>query len=242
MTIEDQVFLSFHRNAVTNPYGTLQLIAMTPAQDILDFIGKAYPALKLSERKWELCRAIDAYTDAKTEVDFLEFRALKMAVVIEHLKGKYLGQQNKHYLMNPSKFQQYEQSIIKLVQWVLRTIFPKIENEKIELMASHARGFYWYPFRRALAELCKSIGLEIKSAERNRFVEIRNELVHRMAFHSKQGSEWEQYAFMMSFVGKVLLATLGYDGYFYDWTEHSGWIGEDMKMRKKLGLNLRTGS
>jgi len=236
MTVAGQVFESFHKNAVTKPYGTLHLIGLLPAQDTLDFVSTTYPALTRCEQQWELRKAIDAYTDAKVEVDFLEFRALKMAIVMEHLKGRYLTQQNRVYLINPTKYQQHEESIIRFVEWVLRTIFPKVETEKIELMAKHAQGFNWYPFSRALAELCKSIRLRINSSERRRFVEIRNELVHRMAFHPSQGTEWEQYAFLMTFVGKTLLAILGYSGNFYDWTEPPRWIGEKMQMRKRLDL------
>ena len=238
MINDGQVFESFHRNAITKPYGTIQLIATTPIQDTLDFINKTYPALKHCEQKWELRKAIDAYTDAKIEVDFLESRALKMVIVMEHLKGRYLNQHGKNYLINPKIFQKYEQSIIKLVQCMLRTMFPKIDTKTIELMANHTRGFYWYPFRRSLSELCCSIGLKINSEERNRFVEIRNDLVHRMAFNSKQGSSWEQYTFVMTFVVKIILSILEYDGYFYDWTEPPG----DMKMHKKLDLETKKNS
>jgi len=236
MTIAGHIFKSFHKNAVTKPYGTLPLIGMNPAQDTLDFISTTYPALARCERQWELRKAIDAYTDAKVEVDFLEFRALKMTIVMEHLKGRYLTQQNRVYLIDPTKYQQHEESIIRFVEWILRTVFPKVETEKIESMARHAQGLNWYPFGRALTELCKSIRLRINSKERKRFGDIRNELVHRMAFHPSHGTAWEQYVFLMTFVGKTLLAILGYDGNFYDWTEPPGWIGEQMQMRKKLDL------
>lgn len=236
MMIGGQVFESFHKNAITKPYGTLTLIGLLPAQDTQDFISTTYPALARCEQEWELGKAINAYTDAKLEVDSLEFRALKMVIVMEHLKGKYLTQQNRVYLINPAKYQRHEESIIRLVEWMLRTLFPKVETEKIELMARHAHGLNWYPFGRALADLCKSIRLRINSSERRRFVEIRNDLVHRMAFHPSHGTAWEQYVFLMTFVGKTLLAILGYDGNFYDWTASPGWIGEQMQMRKRLDL------
>lgn len=234
--IGGQVIESFHKNAITKPYGTLTLIGLLPAQDTLDFINTTYPALARCEQEWELGKAINAYTDAKVEVDFLEFRALKMVIVMEHLKGKYLTQQNRVYLINPTTYQRHEESLIRLVEWMLRTLFPKVETEKIELMARHAQGLNWYPFGRALADLCKSIRLRTNSSERRKFVEIRNDLVHRMTFHPSRGTEWEQYVFLMTFIGKTLLAILGYDGNFYDWTEPPGWIGEQMHMRKRLDL------
>ncbi len=233
---DDKLFKSFHRSAITKSFGTLPLIATNPARDTLDFINKTFFNLRAQEQPWELHKAIDAYTDAKLESDYLELRGLKMAVTMEHLKGRYLIQQGRVHILNPKKFDSVVNSLVNLVRWVLPAVFPELEADKMDMMANHARGFNWYPFGRALSELCKSLGLRMNSAERRRFKVIRDELVHRMAFHLDFGNSGEQYRFMMTFVGKVLLAILGYDGYYYDWTKEPGWEGEDLEMRVKLEL------
>jgi hypothetical protein len=236
MGSDGKVFKSFHRSAITKPFGTLSLIATNPADDTLDFVTKTYSNLHTQERPWELRKAIDAYTDAKLEEDYLEFRGLKMAITVEHLKGRYLSQQGKVHILNCERFDNVVNSLVNVVRWVLPAVFPGVEEEKLDMMANHARGFNWYPFGRALSELCKSLGLQMNSAERRRFKSIRDELVHRAAFHLDLGNRWEQYRFMMTFVGKLLLAILGYDGYYYDWTKEPGWEGVDLEMRVKLDL------
>lgn len=236
-TPDDKVFKSYHRSAITKAFGTLRLIATDPAQDTLDFINKAYPNLRAQKRLWELRKAVDAYTDAKVEGDYLELRGLKMAVAMEHLKGRYLSQCGKVHILEPKTFDGAVDSLVKLIRWALPAVFPEVEARQIEMMANHARGFNWYPFGRALAELCSHLGLKANSNERRRFKEIRDELVHRVAFHQNLGSAWEQYTFMMTFVGKVLLAILSCDGYYYDWAKPPGWVGKDMEMRVKLDLD-----
>jgi len=89
----------------------------------------------------------------------------------------------------------------------------------------------WFPFGRALSEICKSIGMPTNMSERRRFIDIRNELVHRFKFHPNHGSPWDQFAYLMTFLGKIFLTILKYDGHYYDWTK----LGQgETEMRKKL--------
>ena len=73
------------------------------------------------------------------------------------------------------------------------------------------------------------------------YVRIRNMLVHEARFLRKgeRGvdlSEQGQYFFMHSLVGRIILALLGYDGNFYNWTSHQpgDLAGPDAKGRERI--------
>jgi hypothetical protein len=241
ISTEGELLRRQHRNSIAKPFGTLDLLARLPPQDLPTFIQEAFPVLQERGQIWQLRKAIDAYTDAKVEGDFLESRGLKMVVVMELLRGRFLShvrQPPELYVLEPALFKSARRRLVDECRRLLERIFPEADSGDLEIMACHAQAFNWYPFRRSMTELCRQLGLGISSGERHKFVEIRNALVHRLEFHqdqAKYGANWEQFTFLMTFVGKVLLAVLRYQGYFYDWTKPPGWEGAS-EMRVRLAL------
>lgn len=229
-TSDGIIIESFHRSAITKPYGTLRLIPKYPPDDILYFINKAYPNFLVQESLWELSKAIKAYTDAKLQEDYIEARGLKMVVTMEHLKACYLRRNNKIYILPEKIFDKEANSLISRIRSILPCVFPDASPDELDLMVNHTKGFNWYPFGRSLSEICKSLGLQVNSQQRKKFVEIRNELVHKLSFNSQRGRPWEQYCLIMTFISKVLLAILGYDGYYCDWTKHHDYSEKRTKL------------
>ena len=233
---------SYHRDAIIKPYSPLPLIARLPPEDIKHFIESSYPVLKEKKDKWGLKKAINTYTDAKLETDFLEFRALKMVIVMEYLKSRfleYVSEPAKVFILEPKLFEQEKTRLVKECRLAVQKVFPNIETSQAQMMADHAQGFNYYTFSKSLSEMCITLGVQENSRTRRRFTRIRNELVHRLSFLDdleQERSYWKQYAYLMAFVGKLLLAILEYDGHYYDWTDPSGYEG-DTKMRVKLDLN-----
>jgi len=228
--------LHYHRDAVTKPFSGVPLVAKFPATDTSDYLRKTCKVFRREDKRWELQKAIEGYTDAKMETDYLESRALKVAVTMEHLKARYLTRTKKTTIIIQSRFKEKGRKLKTEVRLIMTQLFPNVGAENLELMTNHTLGMNWYPFGRAIAEVCKEVGLNISSKERRQFKEIRDQLVHAMSFHPDHGKPSEQYFFMVTFVGKVLLAILKYDGYFYDWTKEPGWEGIDSPMRVKLDL------
>ena len=228
---DEKVIESFHGSAITKPLSNLSLIA---PEDTMEFLRNVHPNLPKQRESWELQKAIDAYTDAKVEGDFLEARALKMVILLEHLKACYLKEKNKEFILNPPQaFDESVDSLVEDVKQLLVSRFPDIEQDKLKMMAEHIKGLNWFPFSRALSDMCNDIKLPVTSKERRRFIQIRNELVHRFEFCADYGTPWQQYSYLMDFIGKMLLAILKYDGYYYAWTKLEK---RQEEMRTKLNL------
>jgi hypothetical protein len=232
-----EVLKSYHRgDAITKPFGTLELISHDPPEDTLQFISKTYTMLSAQGKLWQFRAAVNLYTDAKSDQDFFELRGLKMVIIMEHLKGCYLRQHGKTHILKPKIFDGVKGSLVNVVRWTLSALFPEAGEDQLDMMANHAQAFNWYPFRRAISDLCASTGLDFNSSDRGRFVNIRNELVHRVEYNPRHGDSWAQYCFLMTFVGKVLLAILDYDGYYYDWTTYAdAQTKSDMRVKLELG-------
>ena len=234
VSADGNIIESFHGNAITKPFVNLPLIPADLPKDTKDFIQKSFSNFVSNRNFWELWNAIDAFTDAKVEGDFLESRALKLVILMEHLRSQYLRQNDKEYILYPPEiYNASADKLIRVVQEILVLKFPEEEKNNLEMMANHVRGLNWFPFGRALSEICNHIGLAMNSKERRRFIDIRNELVHRFKFCNSYGNGWDQFAYLMTFIGKIFLAILRYDGLYYDWTKLNQ--GETA-MRNKLEL------
>ncbi|NJD01809.1 MAG: hypothetical protein FIA99_04255 [Ruminiclostridium sp.] len=234
MFSEDAYIFSRHENRVTKTFGTLELIPELPGKDLEYFINKTYQRYAELKESLELEKAIAEFSDSKIESDYLEFRALKLTITVEHIKSCFLRIIGKEFIIDNEKFNVNSDQIVALIEKALKDIFIDEDIKKIELMAVHSKGFNYCTLGRALSMLCNCYKININSKERSRFKEIRDNLVHRVIFNNEIGTPWAQYCFLMTFVGRILLSVLDYDGYFYDWTKPPGYLAEDMEMRIKL--------
>lgn len=90
-------------------------------------------------------------------------------------------------------------------------------------------------FKPALQSLCTDLGLACTEEDLDRFVENRNQLVHAVRFRHPSNA-WQEYRFMMTFMGKILLAMLRYSGDYFDWTVEAEW---KYNMRKPFELGKK---
>lgn len=86
-------------------------------------------------------------------------------------------------------------------------------------------------FKPALQSLCTDLGLTNEQENVDRFVKNRDKLVHAARFCYDDACQ--EYRFMMTFMGKILLAMLRYNGDYLDWTVEAEWESD---MRKPLEL------
>jgi len=243
----------YQRNVVVKPYSPFRLIARGRPHDLKEFVEQTYPSFrKLKDRwlkdccpqqpnSWWFCQAVDALADAKLEQDFLELRGLKLASLLEFIRSIYLEDTDKKYIVPKDEFERNYRGLKRDVKQVLKSYFP----EQTAKMCSHVQGFKWTTFRQTVREMTEELGLSVSKDERDKLVKYRNNLVHRMSFFDEdeetskdkrtEEDAFQAYRFMMSFVEKLLLAVLRYQGCYLDWTKHATWESD---MRTPLSLDV----
>ncbi|MBN1285390.1 MAG: hypothetical protein JXB47_08330 [Anaerolineae bacterium] len=205
------------RGVSTSAYTPLKLIGTYPPEDIKEFVEQVFGRFRQQKEVWSLFEVTQIYLDAKSEKDVLPLRGLKLATLIEFLKTCYLERVNKTLVLGRDFSNSELRHLKREMKEVLCTVFgDRASDRQVELMLRHVQGLKWYPFRQALRDIFQCINLSVSSKELGRFVDNRNELVHRAKFISKDF--WKEYAFMMNFINKILLAILGYKGHYNDWT------------------------
>ena len=174
-----------HISAIAKRWNGLELV---PTEAIEGLVAATYPTFLTAYERWGLRNAIHSYVDALLEGDYLEFRALKMAVVIEYLNRRYCAGRGK------------------------------------------------MSFREALSGMCSSLGVSLSEEELDLVKNARNKLVHEATFLKEEAapSVQEQYFFLAMLVGRLLLAIVGYQGDWYDWSRASDGNGP---RRMTLGLD-----
>jgi hypothetical protein len=235
-----QVIEKFHRYPSVLPYTMYDLIPEEPPEDLRYFIERCLDPFRRKKEEWQLLKAIRFYTGAKAPADFVEARALKMGVLMDFLRGLYLEMNSKSFLVDETTFGQALGELKQRVGGILNEVLPDVPQENRRKMTEHVQGLKWYPFRAAVRELCAALHLVIAEDEVDRFVRQRNELTHRGHFVLAGTEVYAQageriFREMMTFVGRVILAILEYDGYYYDWTRPPGRVGNS-EMRVKMAL------
>ncbi len=81
-----------HYSNVTKAYSPLPIIEPSVWNETKEFIESAYPVYTAKREAYRLERGtIDAYLDAKAEHDYLEMRAIKLAVAMGMLREVFLN-------------------------------------------------------------------------------------------------------------------------------------------------------
>lgn len=213
----------YHRSAKTKPFGTLNLIPLQ-SKYLSDFINDTFKSYINANKNWDLRKAILIYTDAKIEIDFLEARGLKLAVTMEILKSSFIKNKDKNFIIDKTKFENsnLESNIRKL----LNKEFPKVESKKLDMMAGHFRNLNRYSFKKIINNIYEELLLDKDKNKIEKFIMIRNKLVHEGKYLSdleNLNSNFDQYTYMLTFIGEVILLLLDYKGYYNDWTKYGSY-------------------
>ncbi len=215
----------------TRGYQKLYLIAPGEHDSTKRFLDTAYPNLERCTTDWDIRKAIQSYVEAKSESDVMESRGLKLVVCMELVRSRYLENKGRTRILPRHIFDPVVPQLKSSFRDALRAAFPHIDDakqgtepSKFDLIKCHIeKGLNYYPFRRALGEMCREVKLYPNSKLRgnaiSKYLFLRNNLVHRATYIGEDESELElepgtarrRYAFLDEFVGKFLLAALGYE-------------------------------
>lgn len=181
----------YHYSAVVKPFGSHELIPYRDGfkSETKNFLEQSFPRYRRLNQGDWLKHSIEAYVDALSENDYLQLRGLKTVEIMEFLTHYYL----EHFKGWQPK---------------------KIENTS---------------FKKCIKLLVDRFSLysnTINNQDIKDFKDRRNNLIHEMAFENSKNSKslslkdrLEIYYFLISFVGKTLLAILDYGGGYVAWEE-----------------------
>lgn len=223
-----------HSARITKSYGALPTLNTNdPTRiDLRAFLEHAHRAFLEKRELLKLDRgAIELYLDAKTEHDFLDTRATKLAISLEFLKTVFLRIPKlgaSRFVVPKEIFGPLEKSIKSSIKPILNN--AGLSSEKRKLIYANLMALNNVPFEELINQLCHYLNLEMPERAIKLFVACRNKLVHEGAFYCKSATEeerarcqplpnpWSEYAFLVSFLDRILLRILDYDGPFIDWS------------------------
>lgn len=224
-----------HASRVTKPYSCLAVIDPRGdgRQETKVFIEQAYSEYVSKRESWRLNRGtMDAYLDAKAEADYLQFRAVKLAVALEMLKAVFLeipGSPAKEFVLDENEFERLTQSISDAVSNILEQ--RGVENNDRQAICSLGKieGLNRRSFRYVVDKLCKHIGLDVEEKAIGLFVASRDSLVHSGLFYCENLKEQkrngtpplpsvhDEYFFLVNCLDRIFLKLLGYGDAYIDW-------------------------
>ncbi|HHV63160.1 MAG TPA: hypothetical protein GXX51_11050 [Firmicutes bacterium] len=232
----DELLTRRHCSRVTRPYTPAEIIGLgAPGTGQLkSFVEFVYPVFSERVRSWpRLTAAIDAYLDAKSDVDFLEMRGAKLAVALEALKAALLDMphgQTREFIIDEFRFENcLVAPLIDAIDTVLQSHGIHRDSRQQLCNRGKMKDLNRTSFRSLLKCLCNHIGLEIDKEGLDLLIKSRNSLIHRGQFYCNAadkeeaeecpppGSEYEEYCFLVDFLNKVFLKLLGYSGPYLNW-------------------------
>jgi hypothetical protein len=207
--------LSVHRNNIVWQFAGLPLIDYRNPYDTPNFIKQVFPTYLSRKDDYGLYIAIETYLDAKRETGFLEIRALRAVVVLEFLKSKYAARKSIDFILRDNQFQKVRKSVKSSLTELFKTMsLPEHKLGEVELKISELNR---RSFRTILEAMFSELGIVVSQDELGRFIKIRNSLVHKASFVTKE--YWQEYAFIIGALDKIFMKMLNYNGAFLDITD-----------------------
>lgn len=211
-----------HASTVTKPYCPLAVIDPESASDTKRFLEQTYPVYISKRDDYRLIRGtIDAYLDAKAENDYLETRAVKLAVAMEMLKNVFVAQPSaaaKEFIVEEKDFESVVGPISEAMERVLEENGINDKSDRRALSNKpKIRGLNRRSFRYCLVKLCETLELNVSAQDLDLFVKCRNELIHKGRFHcslvtNKTEDKVKEFGFLVTFMDRLFLKLLGYNG------------------------------
>lgn len=233
---------TYHRDAKLSTYSALQIIPHNPPGDLESFVRLCYPVYRTLKTEWGLQEAIWNFTNGLSENDYLELRTLKLATLLDYLRGRFAESYDQGgHLVEPDQFGLRKRHLQDRVKAALREVFPDYPVAVTGEMSQHVAGMFRRSFQSSLRRMLNHLNLNIDSEELRRFVDIRNRVVHEARFLPKEtyGSPWSQYASVLSILSRVFLAILRFQGHYYDWARHVPGESEGSKMTGRVKFSVQ---
>jgi hypothetical protein len=224
----DVVSVTNHRDGIIKRHGHLTLVDPRYTEQFLQTTISSFIS---KQQAWSLRRElIDSYLDAKSEGDYLESRAIKLAATIERFKRIFIQATGYEDLaVSNEVFKDALPDLEAALKTVLRN--HRLNSKQTNLVCKNLAGANRKPFGNIIAKMHQHFQLPISDADRNLFVSCRNSLVHDGRFYCESASDedrvrvpprvgkTEEYLWLLHAVDRLFLRLVDYDGPYIDWTK-----------------------
>jgi hypothetical protein len=228
----------FHSARVTKPFCSLPTIPIKElsyqvgTRVLTEFLQKGLNRLRETDER-QVANLIAAFLDARLEGEFLETRAIKIAVTLEILKNGFVDRfmSERWDSMMPSAVRK------KLVRVASTALKAEGFNTEVIKTATEALNQLSRPPLRMLIEyMVDTLPVALDRATVKRAVAIRNRLIHAGRFLSdtsrdkarelKIADAFQEFYILVSFVDRLMLGILGHSGPYNDYS-----TSEDLRIK-----------
>jgi hypothetical protein len=221
-------------NAITGPFVPLPLIESAHFWSFLAELGGPYVDFRKTSAR-DARRLVGMLLNATAEDDFLELRGAKLAIAVDALTQRVLPGNPKTAFASRSA----EGRFLSAVREQVRTLAPSFlpagaeadVQEWIGQLAARVADLARPTFNETLLTVCERLGLSMAEEDIATFIKSRNSLVHLGRFVCQWDpvpDDWrfaqhgDEYFWMLRFVDRLVLRTLGYRGAFLDRCSRDG--------------------
>lgn len=226
--MSDGVAATCHRSRVTKPYSSFAPIDISTHADLEALLIECLPDFKRRATRFELLTGtVDALIDAKVETDYLESRALKLAVALERVKSVAVPAE-QGFVLDSDQWSGVVPELTRIVRQLL--VDRQVDSQLIDQIAGpwKLNGLNRKSFGSQIKLLANELGLKVEYRDRSLFLACRNKLVHEGKFYCNAATQeerkrtpplsstWEEYAFMVEVLDRIYLSMIGYTGDYLD--------------------------
>lgn len=205
---------SVHKNNIVWQYAVLPVIDPQNPYDTANFVKQVFPTYLLHKDDYSLDIVVETYLDAKRETGFLELRALRAVVVLEFLNSIYAKRKGIGFILQDSQFKKVHHSVKSILGQQFKQM--SLCENTLKEMELKIKELNRQSFRTILETMFAEFGISVTKGELDRLIKIRNSLVHKASFVTKE--HWNEYTFLIGMLDRILLKTLNYSGVFLDIT------------------------
>jgi hypothetical protein len=215
---------------ITRPYAPMGPVSLRFRDDgtTTRFVETAYHAYLDHPLRPQLAAFLDAYVDAKSEIDYLEFRGVKLAVALELLKALLKSESASTPFIVAGVFNAIKQELRFPIEKILESHKELSPDQRTRILRN-ALSRPGKSFREQLRDLFSDMNFGLHDKEIGMFIDSRNSLIHQGRFYTASlnanernrdsafTSVSDEFFFMMNLLDRVTLTLLGYNGQYIDW-------------------------
>lgn len=209
-----QCIYSYHYPALARPFGEgAPLIDPHTPLDLKLFIEECLPQYRTLCSTREFRTVIHASCEARGP-GFLDTRSLVCVSLLEQILGKDAVEHGEVTLVEEHVFQAAIPRLRDEVADAVRRALPSANEDQVNQITNHVRGFNWSSPRGRLKRTAARLGFVIPRSEIEAILATRNDLVHRLQFHTED--KLGEYRRLVWVLDTLILGLLGYQGAYVD--------------------------